>query len=1266
MKLWPSTTVLVSWLVVAVSLIAAAATRPTRALDTLILDGLRDAAYGAALAADPAGDLANPGPGEWSGTAWSDLTTLYCGADGSNVFIYADLPAYAQSLSSGQIGLSLRRSAAVGNGGSADPWGNAITFAYAELPTYIIRGDIPGIVNPPNGNNGWTELRTWNGSSWSAGGVNWGGIPAGGQLGTKIAYADQAGVELLIPYSDIGLVGEETLLLQFFTTQNGATKGAYDTVPSDDQATGWDDPTTHSVWAVCDLSSGDPTPSVTPDPSITPSATPSATPTPTTPPDGCAGASLGDGVIMPDGLYHLDTDPAYRNPLGAIEPEGSAELRLRSCDHDVQQVQVLVWKTGDPLNAPSFTYDAALVASDGLHATWSVMVPGPGSVIDQWYQFRLVDSANQDYYHPVSGNTGVGTWSDTLQDPSWKLGTMPPPPTPYHVPTWVKDAVIYQIFPDRFRNGDPANDALIDGTQVYGPGGCADYPHDDPNNHDCLHEWRSWNEALLIPSWGFDYYGGDLQGVIDQINAGYFNDLGVNTLYFNPIFEASANHGYDTNDYYAVRSYFGDNATFEALMSAANAHGLRVVLDAVFNHGGQDSRYLDPWGRWPDVGACESATSLFRPWFTPGNAGATVCDGGWGWKGWYNFDTLPEFVDDEAGVRDFFFGGDSPASPAGQSVSQYWLEKGIAGWRYDVAQDISHDFFSQMRPYIKGENDTGALYGNPENLMLGEVTGGCDWYLYQSYLNANELDSVMNYCFRDWANGFGNGNAPSSFDSSYHSFRALFPDPTFYAMMNLISTHDAPRMLHLLNSDKQRLKLVTLLQMTLPGAPSVYYGDEVGVNGGSDPDNRRVYPWADTGGGMNGEPADLDLQAHFQTVLALRRDHAVLRWGDVATALVSDAQNLYAYVRFDNPDLDIWDATQPYQPSGETAVMVLNNGATTQTAVVPVGAYLADGASLTDVLNGGNYSVVEGQVTLSVNGQWGAILIAATTPPITPTPTATATPTATPTPSPTPTATPTPTPTPAPVPVYADHDLYLSLTTSAVVGGLNVADEDILGYDGRLGVWYLVFDGSDVGLATVDLDAFTWLADDSLLLSVDQAVTLPDVGLVDDSDIVQFFPTSWGLNTAGSFALYLDGSAYGLETDGEDIDALDVAADGRLLLSVTGNLAAGVFSAADEDIAALDSGTGTWALTFDGSDVALTTNPEDINGLMLDAAGHIYISTLGSFAVPGASGDGADILVCVPTALGDLTSCTFGLFWDGSLAGLAGRVVDGLVVMAAP
>ncbi len=1155
----------------------------TAAVGVFVLDGQRDAAYGAAIAADPGGDLANPGPGSWSGTLWSDLAQLYCGSDGTNLFVYGNLPAYAQNASSGEIGLLIRPGSVTNPGGSADPWGNAITFNHANRPYYVVRGNIPGINNPPNDNNGWTELRVWQGSAWSAGGVNWGGISGGGQIGSHIAYANNTGVELKIPFSAIGGLSS-SVSLELFATQKGAGKGAYDTTPTDDQATGWDDPTTQTAWATCTLDAATPTPTGTPNPTATPSPTPSPTPfvtpgpsptpspTPTPGPGGCAAAVVGDGVIVPDGLYHLDTDPAYRNPLGNIEPNGSADIRLRTCLDDVQQVKILVWKTGDPLNTPAFIYNAAIVATNGNTVTWSAIVPGPGSVIDQWYQFRLIDAATTNYYHPAAGNTGVGVWSATLQNPSWKLGTVPPPPAAYPVPGWMKDAVIYQIFPDRFRNGDTANDSQIDGRQVYGPGRCPGYPHDDPNNNDCLHEFRGWHEPLLVPSWGFDYYGGDLQGVIDKISAGYFNDLGVNTLYFNPLFEASANHGYDTNDYYAIRSYFGDNAKFDQLVTAANAHGLRLILDAVFNHAGQDSRYLDPWGRWPDVGACESAASIFRPWFTQGNAGADVCAGGWGWYGWGGYDTLPEFVDSSAAVRDFFFRGGSQASPGGKSVSQYWLDKGVVGWRYDVAQSITHNFFSEMRPYIKGTNNTGAVYGNSNYLMLGEVTGGCDWYLYQSYLNTNELDSVMNYCFRDWATGFGNGNAPSSFNNSYNSFRALFPAPTFYALMNLISSHDSPRMLALLNGDVAKVKLVTLLQMTLPGAPSVYYGDEVNVNGGGDPDNRRVYPWADTGGGMNGQMPDTAMYNHYRTLLGIRRAHPVLRWGDVATALADDAKHVYAYMRFDNPNLGIWDQNNPYQATNEAVLVALNNGNSAESVTIPVSAYLPNGTLLTDLLNGGVYTVANGGVTISINSRWGAILRADLTP----------------------------------LPVFPDI-LSFSFDTAGSVNGIAYNPEDIVKFDGPTGAWSLILDGSDLGISA-DLDAFYWLPNGDLLMSFDVAATIGNLSNVDDSDLVRFTPTSLGETTAGTFARYFDASDVGLTQGGEDVDAVTLLPNGHILVSTSGNFAVPGVSGADEDIleftpTSLGGNTaGSWTLYFDGSDVALTTTTENLWGLWRDDA----------------------------------------------------------------
>ena len=218
---------------------------------TAVLDGMRDATYGAPIGADPTGDLASSGPADFAGTTWSDQTNLYAINDGTHLYVYADLANYSQSVSTGSLGLiiDVNNSPA---GGSTDPWGNAITFAQTNLPDYVIRGNIVG---SGASDDGWTELRVWAGGNWGGGGVNWGGL-SGGQIGTHIAYADNNGVEFKIPLADIGASIGNVINLEFFGTQTGSSKGAYDTVPSDDQSTAWDDATTQTSYAAYALVPG--------------------------------------------------------------------------------------------------------------------------------------------------------------------------------------------------------------------------------------------------------------------------------------------------------------------------------------------------------------------------------------------------------------------------------------------------------------------------------------------------------------------------------------------------------------------------------------------------------------------------------------------------------------------------------------------------------------------------------------------------------------------------------------------------------------------------------------------------------------------------------------------------------------------------------------------------------------------------------------------------------------------------------------------------
>lgn len=268
-----------------------------------------------------------------------------------------------------------------------------------------------------------------------------------------------------------------------------------------------------------------------------------------------------------------------------------------------------------------------------------------------------------------------------------------------------------------------------------------------------------------------------------------------------------------------------------------------------------------------------------------------------------------------------------------------------------------------------------------------------------------------------------------------------------------------------------------------------------------------------------------------------------------------------------------------------------------------------------------------------------------------------------------PTATSVP-PTPTNTPVPGGEVIYMSSTTNGNAGGVAFNDEDVVAYNTSTGTWSLYFDGSDVGITT-DISAFTLLPDGSILMSFDSTTTAGAAGTVADADVVQFFPTSLGSNTAGTFAMYFDGSDVGLTTTSEDIDAISVLADGRIILSTVGNISVPGVSGLDEDLVAFTPSSlgantsGTWAYYFDGSVVGLnTSSSEDVNGVWIDPVnGDIYLTTIGAFAVTGVSGDGADIFVCVPGSLGAGTSCTYRSYWDGSTLGFAGEIMDAFEIV---
>ncbi|MFT6984453.1 MAG: cyclomaltodextrinase [Psychromonas sp.] len=511
----------------------------------------------------------------------------------------------------------------------------------------------------------------------------------------------------------------------------------------------------------------------------------------------------------------------------------------------------------------------------------------------------------------------------------------------FKVPEWANDAVYYYIFPERFRNGDLVNDPTP---------GKDSYLDIDVEFHN------NWNDTPWVPdardayegddeAYNNDFFGGDLAGVIEKLD--YMVDLGINTIYFNPLFEAPSNHKYDTADYMNIDDNFGDNALFAELVKAAATRNIRVILDTSLNHTGNDSVYFDRYGKFPGVGAFEGGViqpeSPYASWYQFFPENTELIDQ---YLGWVGVETLPELVESDS-WKAFAYGNSD-------SVSKFWLDMGIDGWRMDVAPWVSDQFWREWRTEVKAKN--------PDAITVAET-----WFDASKYFLGDTFDSTMNYIFRntvlDYAAG---GDAATLYNSNMEMMRENYPEPAFYALMNLLSTHDAARALHqfgyldestapaTIAEAKQRLKLAVLFQMTYPGAPSIFYGDEVGVTGGDDPFNRATYPWADTGG----EP-DNALFADFQKLIKLRNDNPVLRDGSIDKPAYID-QNVIVLVREDG---------------GTKALVVLNNSTEAKPISFTLPAALA--GNYIDALGGtGVVIAADGNVELTAPALFGQVLIA--------------------------------------------------------------------------------------------------------------------------------------------------------------------------------------------------------------------------------------------------------------------------------------------------
>ncbi|MCX6029019.1 MAG: alpha-amylase family glycosyl hydrolase [Chloroflexi bacterium] len=702
-----------------------------------------------------------------------------------------------------------------------------------------------------------------------------------------------------------------------------------------------------------------------------------------------------DGDIWWDGLGHDSRDLLYRTPFGAVTKGTDVRLRFRTYANDATGVGVrVVDLLGGGASIYRMTKVATVPGQPFGYDFYEVTLKAPDKLTVLAYTFSVTDGDKVVYYaDDAAADGGWGQpYSDATNAPGYNVYVYD---QSFTTPDWAKNAVIYQIFPDRFRNGDATNDPTAADWFYPAERGHA-WPVapwntivPDPEPNDPSNPWYS--------TYSSTFYGGDLKGVQDKLD--YLQSFGVNTIYFNPIFLSPSNHRYDGSDYRTIDPALGDLVLFRQLAADLHKRGMKLILDMVPNHVSSDSIYFDRFGRYPEVGACESVDSPYRSWFyfTPANpAGTGVCAGDTNYVGWFGVVTLPKVnTTDNAAVREFWMRN-------ADATAKFWLNNGADGYRVDVANEIGPTFFTEWRPILKATK--------PDVVTYSETWSESD---VRSMVLGDKFDSTMNYRYsvallsflRDTKFTDGDGNLdlnplkPSQFINALRAMQEDYPEAAWSVAMNLLDSHDTNRAVNKLDHDgisgsganrtpvnnfqdgRARLKTVAILQYTLPGAPTIYYGDEVGLAGfGSDvnrddPYNRQPYPWADEPGYSDlpaWRQADVTLLAHYQKMGQIRTQYSFLRTGSFDTLLADDTKLALAYGRKDGTGVGI---------------VVINRSKDAQTVTFKIGGYLPKNLTFTDALNGGSYTAADGILSVPINGLWGAVLVheGAVTPPAAPT-----------------------------------------------------------------------------------------------------------------------------------------------------------------------------------------------------------------------------------------------------------------------------------------
>ncbi len=551
------------------------------------------------------------------------------------------------------------------------------------------------------------------------------------------------------------------------------------------------------------------------------------------------------------GLVHDTRRREYRSLLGAVRVGWDLRLSFRCRGGRINRAELVVW--GD-----NFEHSYSM-EQNGREYYATVNVDNTPRAL--WYAFYVETSVGAHWLCPdESGCLGRICPS---REAGFRLTVYE---TDYTTPSWFRKSVMYQVFPDRFAFSD-------DGTAQRG----IEY-HESLGQYPEFH--KSLDEPVRYQPRSFekfyspdDFYGGTLKGIESKLP--YLKELGISCLYLNPIVEARSNHRYDTSDYSRPDPILGTTEDFVHLCSKAEEMGIRIMLDGVYSHTGCDSVYFDRYGNYGENGACRGPESPYYSWYDfhkfPDE-----------YRCWWGFADLPEVNEHDPKWLKYIVTGDD-------SIMKLWLKRGARGWRLDVADELPDDVLCAMRTAIKSENRDAVLLGEVwEDAIIKESYGS-----RRRYALGGALDSVMNYPFRasvlDFAHGYIDAYRLRDFLTGQ---QMNYPWPFYYSLMNLLGSHDVPRVKSVLATDKnlrgmsredqmavvytpesleraEKLeKMCAVLQFAVPGVPSIYYGDEQGMEGGGDPFNRRVF-----------REGDRALHDHYAALAATRNSSQVLSTG---------------------------------------------------------------------------------------------------------------------------------------------------------------------------------------------------------------------------------------------------------------------------------------------------------------------------------------------------------------------------------------------------